>query len=202
VVTRIVNASRILGFLAFALGSAVPARAWGAPTEPSSPAGMQQAAIQTSPPAPPAASIPPLPAAASPPLAPPPSAETVSVPAPPSDPSTQRGTVALVAAGVAVLSAGVGVVFGVLALQDKNDYGKHPTYSNVDDGTNDAAYADGCIALPVAAGVTSLVLSLTSADGAQPAASVPKKRSAAFSASPIVTTITTHGGSAGVLLRF
>ena len=49
-----------------------------------------------------------------------------------------------------------------------------PTFSNTDDGNNDAAYADGGIALAVAAGITSLVLFLTGdpAD-APPAVSTP-----------------------------
>ena len=54
-----------------------------------------------------------------------------------------------------------GATFGVLALQNKSDYQKNPTFSNTDNGNNDAAYADGCAALAVAAGVTSLVLFLT-----------------------------------------
>jgi hypothetical protein len=116
-------------------------------------------------------------------------------------PSITRSHVALVAAGVAVVGAAVGTVFGVLALQNKSDYAKGPTYSNSDDGNNDAAYADGGIALAVAAGITSLVLFLTSddsaADGA--AAGASKKVSAGLSAAPFVTP---RGGGAGAVLRF
>ena len=112
----------------------------------------------------------------------------------------KRSTVALAAAGIAVAAAGGATAFGVLALQNKSDYAKTPTYANTDRGNNDAAYADGCIALAVAAGVTSLVLFLT--DHPVPDAEAPpagKKTSATFSVSPVVTP---HGGGAGALLRF
>jgi hypothetical protein len=113
----------------------------------------------------------------------------------------KRSTVALVAAGVAVVGTGVGTAFGVLALENKSDYRRNPTYSNTDQGNNDAAYADGAIALAVAAAVTSLVLFVTSDpssdEGEPPSAS--KKRSAGFSASPVVVP---HGGGLGALLRF
>jgi hypothetical protein len=125
----------------------------------------------------------PAPAAAPPPPPPPP---------PPPEPSVKRTTVALWAAGVAVVGAGVATTFGVLALENKSAYQKGPTFSNADSGNNDAAYADGGIALAVAAGVTSLVLFLTSEDP-------PKSGAAGVSASPFVTP---HGGGAGAVLRF
>jgi hypothetical protein len=125
----------------------------------------------------------------------------VPSPAPPSPaPSVSRRTVALWAAGVAVAGAGTSVVFGVLALQNKSAYDRTPTHANTANGNNDAAYSDGALALAVAAGITSLVLFLT--DGpthdAGPAATAPKT-SAVFSAAPVITT---HGGGAGIVLRF
>lgn len=119
---------------------------------------------------------------------------------PPPSPAVKRSTVALWAAGVAVVAAGAGTAFGVLALTNKSAYDKGPTYSNADDGNDFAAYADGAFALAVAAGVTSVVLFLTSEtppDGGANAAA--KKASASFSASPILVP---HGGGAGALLRF
>jgi hypothetical protein len=146
------------------------------------------------------ASADPLPVSAAPTSPPSPIVSEVS-PTPPSAPSVKRTTVALVAAGVAVAAAGAGAVFGVLALQNKSDYDRGPTYANSDKGNNDAAYADGSFALAVVAGVTSLVLALTSdptlADA--PAAAASKKSGAAFSASPMILP---HGGGAGALLRF
>jgi len=114
-------------------------------------------------------------------------------------PSVKRRTVALYAAGVAVVGAGVACVFGGLALKNKHDYESGPTYSNSDNGNNDAAYADGGIALAVAAGVTSLVLLLTSdtAD-ATPATSASQRRAPTSSA----TFLTPSAGANGALLRF
>jgi hypothetical protein len=90
------------------------------------------------------------------------------------------------------------MVCGVLALQNKSDYEKSPTYANSDNGNNDAAYADGAIALAVAAGVTSLVLYLTR-DDADESATRSTKKPPMVSAAPMVTQ---HGGGAGALLRF
>jgi hypothetical protein len=109
-----------------------------------------------------------------------------------------RGRVALWTAGVAVVGAGAATVFGVLALQNKSAYQKGPTYSNTDDGNNDAAYADGCMALAVAAGVTSLVLFLTN-DPTLPSAPGTAKTAPTLSVSPLVTA---HAGGAGAVLRF
>jgi hypothetical protein len=113
------------------------------------------------------------------------------VPAP--TPTPTRTNVALVSAGIAVAAATAAAVFGVLALQNKNEFQSSPTYARADDGSNDAAYADGAIALAVAAGVTSLVLFLTHdpQDAGAPAAST------APIASPFVTAL-----GAGAVLRF
>ncbi|HTQ42928.1 MAG TPA: hypothetical protein VMI75_09265 [Polyangiaceae bacterium] len=109
-----------------------------------------------------------------------------------------RRAVAWGATGVAIASAAAATVFGVLALQNKSDYDKTPTYANTDDGNNFAAYADGCIALAVAAGITSLVLFVTSGDSsADP--STPPRQASVISASPLVTA---HGGGAAAVLRF
>lgn len=132
----------------------------------------------------------------------PPPPEPVFVPAPPPpEPKIKRSTVALVAAGVAVVGAGVATTFGILALDNKSDYQKGPTYANADRGNNDAAYADGGIALAVAAGVTSLVLYLTRDDvpDDRPAAAGRKKPATGLSASPFVTS---HGAGAGAVFRF
>jgi hypothetical protein len=170
--TRIMNTPVLLGLVALAALSVMPVRALAAsPSDPPS----ADVKVDTAP---------------------------VALPLPPSpDPSAKRNTVALIAAGVAVVGASVGTVFGFLALQNKNDYRRDPTYSNTDQGNNDAAYADGAIALAVAAAVTSLVLYVTNGPSSDetPDPAAPKKRSATFSASPFVTS---HGGGAGALLRF
>jgi hypothetical protein len=134
-------------------------------------------------------------------VAPPPPPEPLRPPPPPPRPAVTRRTVALAAAGVAVVGAGVATVFGVLALNNKSEYQSGPTYSNSEKGNNDAAYADGGIALALAAGVTSLVLFLTSdpKDCGVECVSSVKKPTTTFSASPFVTP---HGAGAGAVLRF
>jgi hypothetical protein len=117
-------------------------------------------------------------------------------------PPGARRRVAFVAAGVAVAAAGAATIFGVLALDNKRAYQRSPTYSNADEGNDDAAYADGAIALAVAAGVTSLVLALTgerdSSELAPPKASSTSARTT-FVASAIVLA---RGAGLGALLRF
>jgi hypothetical protein len=100
------------------------------------------------------------------------------------------------AAGVALAGAAGATVFGVLALQNKSSYDQRPTYANTDDGNDFAAYADGCIALAAAAGLTSLVLFLTT----PPAdAAAPRPTTATLAAAPVVTA---HGGGVGAVLSF
>ena len=141
-----------------------------------------------------------LPAKADPPAPPPPPpAAVVAPPAPAPPPAVSRKQVALGAAGVAAVGAVGAVVFGVLALHEKSLYDRSPTYPDTDNANNFAAYTDGCIALAAAAGITSLVLYLTSADGSGDGTAAPPKRSAVFSASPIVIA---HGAGAGAVLSF
>ncbi len=143
---------------------------------------------------------PPAPVAAVPP--PPPPA------APPPPPPEPRSMVpAYVTGGLAVVAAGVGTVFGVMALSDKSDFDKNPTASKADDGENHALIADMSFGVAITLGVTSAVLFLTKdeAPASPTAREVPKTRTAAkrpavtITPSPIVTP---HGGGAGALFRF
>ena len=111
----------------------------------------------------------------------------------------RRSTAALIAAGIAVVGAAGATVFGVLALQNRSDYDKHPSYASSGNGNDDAAYADGCLAVAVAAGVTSLLLLLTDDTPRDGSAAAARKRAATLTATPVVTS---RGGGAGVLLRF
>jgi hypothetical protein len=151
--TRSVNlaVARALALVAFAALSAAP---WPARADPPGPASTAAPA--------------------------PPSAPTALQTAP-LDPSVKRSTVALAAAGVAVVGVGVATVFGVLALNNKRAYENDPTFANTDSGNNDAAYADGGIALAVAAGITSLVLFLTSDPADARPVSTPHAQSGAAS---------------------
>ncbi len=142
-----------------------------------------------------AAATPPAPAL--PPAAPPsPLEPSLAAPAPAAPPSVSRRTVAVWAAGISAAGAVTATVFGILALKNKSDYQSHPSYSNSDNGNNDAAYADGALALAIAAGITSLVLFVT-AEPPEPGVSL--KPSMTLSAAPVITP---HGGGAGAILRF
>jgi hypothetical protein len=154
----------------------LPARADGAtPAPPPVPAASSASAPA------------PLPAPPEPPAVPPP---------PPSGPPIRRSTLALGAAGIAVAATAGATTFGVLALHEKSAFDRSPTYASATNGTNDAAYADGCIALAVAAGITGLVLYLTATDVTDTGTAPATKH---VVLSPIVTP---HGGGAGALLRF
>lgn len=129
-----------------------------------------------------------------------PSSATIPPPQPGS--SSVRHNIAFVAAGVAIAAAGSATIFGVLALDNKRAYERSPTYANADTGNDDAAYADGAIAVAVAAGVTSLVLALTrDHDSSELASPKPSSTSGstAVVASPIVVP---HGAGVGAVLRF
>jgi hypothetical protein len=110
-----------------------------------------------------------------------------------------RKTIALGAAGVAIAGIVGTTVFGVLALHDKSDFDRTPTYALADNGANFAAYSDGCLALAVAAGVTSLVLWLTGAPPAEASPAGSPVDTPARSTSP-TALVTTLGG--GALVRF
>ncbi len=142
-----------------------------------------------------AAPAPPQPVVAAPAPAPPP--PQIIVPKAPPPPAVTRRTVAFAAAGVAVVGAGLATTFGVLALHNKSSFQSSPTLTSSDNGNNDAAYADGAIALSVAAGVTSLVLFLT--DESSTTAEPPRTRPAKLSGAPFLTP---HGAGAGALVRF
>lgn len=140
-------------------------------------------------------------AAVTPPVAPP--------PPPPPPPEPRSKLPAYITGGLGVASAAVGVIFGVLALNDKSSFNKTPTSSLADSGENNALICDMAFGVAVTLGVTSAVLFLTSDDAPakthgltdRPVVVAAPKKSPTFtlSASPIVTP---HGGGAGAVLRF
>jgi hypothetical protein len=139
-------------------------------------------------------------------IAPPP--EPPPAPPPPVAPPPRSKLPAFITGGLAVAAAGVGTVFGVLALSDKSDYDKNPTSSKADDGENHALIADMAFGVAITLGVTSAVLFLSN-DDPPPAAASANPQSVTASAAPkksftITPTpiITAHGGGAGALVRF
>jgi hypothetical protein len=100
-----------------------------------------------------------------------------------------------------VVAAGVGVAFGVLALNAKSDFEKNPTLSGADSGNNYAAYCDASFGAAVLAGVTSIVLFLADRNVHQDPATQEgaAKDAITLTASPILVP---HGAGAGAVVRF
>jgi len=151
----------------------------------------------------------PMPAPA--PLEPPPQVSALppvaAAPAPP-PPEPKSLVPAYVTGGLAIAAAGVGTVFGIIALNDKSDFDKNPTSSTADNGDTHSLIADMAFGVALTFGVTSAVLFLTkdetaatsSADGARQARATARKRSAVTVVpTPIVSA---HAGGGGVLVRF
>lgn len=116
---------------------------------------------------------------------------------------------AYVTGGLAVVAAGVGTVFGVMALNDKSNFDKTPTTSIADNGDTHALISDMSFGVALTFGVTSAVLFLTKDEPPAAAHAAPrsttakadttKKRAITVEPTPVVGP---HLGGAGVLLRF
>jgi hypothetical protein len=96
--------------------------------------------------------------------------------------------------GAAVVSAGVGATFGVLALHDKNSYDARPTSALVASGNQDAVVADVALGAAVIAGVTSVILFLKE----DPAPAKPTTGPAVA----IAPFMVLRGAGAGATVRF
>jgi PEGA domain len=98
-----------------------------------------------------------------PPAPPPPPPVAVAQPLPAAPPIVEPHSKlpAFVTGGLAIAAAGVGTVFGVLALNDKTDFDKNPTTSTADNGDTHALIADMAFGVALTFGVTSAVLFLT-----------------------------------------
>jgi hypothetical protein len=157
-----------------------------------------------------AAEPPPPPPPAPAPVAAAPEAPPPAAPAGPQPLAEPRSKVpAFITGGLAIAAAGVGTVFGVLALNDQTNFNKTPTTSTADSGDTHALICDMAFGIAITFGVTSAVLFLTRDDAAPATASgsgsTPSPRPAhdpgavAVSAAPIVGP---HTGGAGLLVRF
>lgn len=123
---------------------------------------------------------------------------------PPPPPEPRSKLPAYVTGGLAIVAAGIGTAFGVVALSDKSEFDKNPSTAKADDGENHALIADMAFGVAITLGVTSAVLFLTKDEA--PAAPASAKNGAKnvpykirITPSPIVTP---HGGGAGALVRF
>jgi hypothetical protein len=155
-------------------------------------------AVEPPPPPPPPVAV-----AVAPALAPAPAPE----PAAPTEPRSKLP--AFITGGLAIAAAGVGTVFGVMALNDQSNFNKNPTTQTADNGDTHALISDMAFGVAITFGVTSAVLFLTRDDAAAPAAasntpaaSKPAARESSgveFAATPIVGP---HTGGAGFVVRF
>jgi hypothetical protein len=112
---------------------------------------------------------------------------------------------AWITGGLAVVAAGVGTAFGIMALSDKSSFNKTPTEALADDGENKALVSDMAFGVAVTLGVTSTVLFLSHDDSPAPqTASAPRPVRAASDTISVTATpiVTAHGGGAGALIRF
>jgi hypothetical protein len=145
-----------------------------------------------------------------PPPPPPPAPPAAAAPPPPPPPPPPPSKLpAFITGGLAVAAAGVGAVFGVMALNDKSNFDKNPTTSTADDGDTHSLISDMAFGVAITFGVTSAVLFLTkdestatASSGGRPAvAKVASPRSTAVTVTP-VPVVGSHSGGAGVLVRF
>ncbi|MET0284414.1 MAG: PEGA domain-containing protein [Polyangiales bacterium] len=100
--------------------------------------------------------------------------ETVPDPVPYEETSTRRrhaGPAVWTAVAVAGVTAVVGTGLGVGALKTKSDYDDNPTQAKIDKGEKLALFADVSFGVAIVAGVTGLVLYLTSGKNEAPPAS-------------------------------
>lgn len=142
--------------------------------------------------------------AAPPPVAVVPPVEAPKEAPPPAPPPEPRSKVpAYITAGVAVVAAGVGTAFGLVALSKHSDYEKNPTSDTADSGENAALIADMCFGVAVTFGVTSAVLFLTDGGGSS-AKNTTKPSTAKSNGIRITPTpyVTPNGAGAGALVRF
>jgi hypothetical protein len=152
--------------------------------------------------APPPAPPPPPPVAAAPPPPPP-------APSPP--PAHNSKLPAFITGGLAVAAAGVGTVFGAMALHDKSKFDQNPTSSTADDGDTHSLIADMAFGVAITFGVTSAVLFLTKDDANSTSASnvgrpaadakVASSTARALTVTP-VPVVGPHSGGAGLVVRF
>ncbi len=139
---------------------------------------------------------PPAPVVVAPPPPPTPPPQPALPPPPPRPHDLSRKLVAFTAGGLAIVAAGVGAAFGIVALSDKHDFDQNPTFDEGNQANDFAVYCDTALGAAAVLGVTSLILIATDHDDSPGAttSSAPK-----FTAAPMMTP---HGGGASALLRF
>jgi hypothetical protein len=147
---------------------------------------------------------------------PPPVVAVVPPPPPPPPPAPRSIIPALVTGGLALVAGGIGVGFGVAALNDKSSFNKNPTNATANSGEDAALAADMGFGIGLTLGVTSIILFTTRNEQAAPATpaapaspdapatTTPAKASASSSTTTLTAApfVSSHGGGAAALVRF
>jgi hypothetical protein len=115
-----------------------------------------------------------------------------------------------VTGGLAIVAAGVGTVFGIMALSDKSQFDKNPTTQTADNGDTHALIADMSFGVALTFGVTSAVLFLTRDEAPAASSATPRTTTAKAEADSKRNRITVtptpvvgpHSGGAGFTVRF
>lgn len=172
--------------------------------------GTVSAELAAEPPPPPPPVAPTPVAAVAPADATPPAATPVA----PASTEPRSKVPAIVTGALAIAAAGVGTVFGIIALGDRNDFNNTPTSAIADRGDSHALIADMAFGVALTFGVTSAVLFFTKdeapvttssnapttkAGGAGATAKTAAASGITFTPTPIVGP---HTGGAGFVLRF
>jgi hypothetical protein len=134
--------------------------------------------------------------AAAAPAAPPPP------PPPPAEPKKEKNLVpAYVTLAIAGASAIVGGVFGVMALNKKSDFDKHPTTENADETERNALISDMAFGVAITLGVTGVVL-LTSSGSEESGQAAQLHRLPPRAKLTVTPYASPYGGGAAARLSF
>jgi hypothetical protein len=112
---------------------------------------------------------------------------------------------AYITGGLAIAAAGVGTVFGAIALSDKSNFDKHPTSDGADTGENHALVSDMAFGVAITLAVTSAVLYFTRDEAVTPSTSKYEPARAKKADQPsigLAPILSPHGGGAGALIQF
>ncbi len=123
-------------------------------------------------------------------------------PPPPPEPKKEKNLVpAYVTLAIAGASAVVGGVFGVMALNKKSDFDKHPTTKNADDTERNALISDMAFGVAITLGVTGVVL-LTSSGTEESGQAARLERLPPRAKLTVTPYASPYGGGAAARLSF
>jgi hypothetical protein len=118
-------------------------------------------------------------------------------PAPPPPKEERSKLPAYITLGVGAAAAGVGTVFGIMALGAKSDFNDNPTNDNADKADRNALIADMAFGVALTLGITGIVL-LTTDDASDVSAKNthgPRLQRAKLQLAPVITPSTQGAGA-------